>query len=47
MGSVYVTGQNVNLQASILSAGTIRVNNRSGTTITSSANIYMSFTFAL
>lgn len=47
MGSVYVTGQNVNLQAEILGDGTIRVNNRSGTTITSSANIYMSFTFAL
>lgn len=47
IGSVYVTGQNVNLQAEILGAGTIRVNNRSGTTVTSSANIYISFTFAL
>lgn len=47
MGSVYVTGQNVNLQAEILGAGTIRVNNRSGSAVTTSANIYMSFTFAL
>ena len=44
-GSVMVTGQNINLQAEILGDGTIRVNNRSGTTVTSSANIYMSFTF--
>lgn len=47
MGSVYVTGQNVNLQAQILGAGTIRVNNRSGSAVTTSANIYISFTFAL
>lgn len=47
MGSVYVTGQNVNLQAEILGAGTIRVNNRSGSAVTTSANIYISFTFAL
>ena len=46
-GSVMVTGQNVNLQAEVLADGTIRVNNRSGTTVTSSANIYISFTFAL
>lgn len=45
-GSVMVTGQHINLQAEILGDGTIRVNNRSGTTVTSSANIYMSFTFA-
>ena len=44
-GSVMVTGQNVNLQAEVLADGTIRVNNRSGTTVTSSANIYMSFAF--
>lgn len=47
IGSVYVTGQNVNLQAEILGAGTIRVNNRSGSAVTTSANIYISFTFAL
>lgn len=45
-GSVRVTGQNINLQAVILGDGTIRINNSSGTTVTSSANIYMSFTFA-
>lgn len=45
-GSVMVTGQHINLQAEILGDGTIRVNNRSGTTVTSSANIYISFTFA-
>lgn len=45
-GSVMVTGQNVNLQAEILGDGTIRVNNRSGSAITASSNIYMSFTFA-
>lgn len=46
-GSVMVTGQNVNLQAEVLADGTIRVNNRSGSAVTTSANIYMSFTFAL
>jgi hypothetical protein len=45
-GSVMVTAQHINLQAEILGDGTIRVNNSSGTTVTSSANIYMSFTFA-
>lgn len=45
MGSVYVTNQNVNLQAQLFSGGTIRVNNRSGSAVTTSANIYMSFTF--
>lgn len=47
MGSVYVTGQNVNLQAELLGTGIIRVNNRSGSAVTTSANIYISFTFAL
>ena len=47
VGSVYVTGQAVNLQAWIDSAGKITVNNRSGSTITTSANLYVSFTFAL
>lgn len=47
MGSVYVPNQSVNLQAELLGAGTIRVNNRSGSAVTTSANIYISFTFAL
>jgi len=46
VGSVYVTGQAVNLQAWIDNAGRITVNNRSGTSVTTSANIYISFTFA-
>lgn len=45
MGSVYVTGQAVNLQAQLLSSGVIRVNNRSGSAVTTSASIYISFTF--
>lgn len=46
-GSVMVTDQHINLQAEILGDGTIRVNNRSGSAVTTSANIYISFTFAL
>lgn len=46
VGSVYVTGQVVNLQAWIDANGAISVNNRSGTSVTTSANIYISFTFA-
>lgn len=46
VGSVYVTGQVVNLQAWIDANGAISVNNRSGTSVTTSAKIYISFTFA-
>lgn len=45
-GSAYVTGQTVNLQTRIDEDGKIYVNNRSGSTVTTSANIYLSFTFA-
>lgn len=45
-GSAYVTGQTVNLQTRIDEDGKIYVNNRSGTSVTTSANIYLSFTFA-
>jgi len=47
VGSVYVTGQAVNAQAWIDSAGKITVNNRSGSAINTSANLYVSFTYAL
>lgn len=45
-GSAYVTGQTVNLQTRIDEDGKIYVNNRSGSTVNTSANIYLSFTFA-
>lgn len=47
VGSVYVTNQNVNAQAWIDSSGKITVNNRSGSAINTSANLYVSFTYAL
>ena len=45
MGQVYITGVVATLQAEILSSGVIRLNNRSGSAVSTSANIYVSFTF--
>ena len=47
VGSCYITGANASAMAMIGTGGGITLNNRSGSAITSSANIYMSFTFAL
>jgi len=48
MGQVYITGQNpAELQARLTDAGAINLNNRSGSAVSTSANIYISFTFAL
>jgi hypothetical protein len=48
MGQTYITGQNpAQLQAQISPAGAIVLNNRSGSAVGTSANIYISFTFAL
>lgn len=46
-GSVYVTGQSVDLQAQVYASGLIRLNNRSGSSASTSAQIYVTFTFAL
>ena len=47
VGSAYVTGQVVNLQAWVDANGVISVNNRSGSSVSTSANIYLSFTYAM
>lgn len=48
MGQVYITGQSpAQLQAQISTAGAIMLNNRSGSAVGTSANIYISFTFVL
>lgn len=48
MGQVYITGQNpAQLQARLTDSGAINLNNRSGSAVGTSANIYISFTFAL
>ena len=47
IGSVYVTGATASAMAVIGTGGGIMLNNRSGSAIPTSANIYASFTFAL
>lgn len=46
VGSVYITGATASAMAIIGTGGGITLNNRSGTSISTSANIYVSFTFA-
>ena len=45
IGSVYVTGATASAMAIIGTGGGITLNNRSGSSISTSANIYVSFTF--
>lgn len=46
IGSCYVTGATAQVMAIIGTGGGITLNNRSGSSISTSANIYVSFTFA-
>ena len=47
IGSCYITGATASAMAMIGTGGGITLNNRSGSAIPTSANIYISFTFAL
>lgn len=46
IGSVYITGATASAMAIIGTGGGITLNNRSGSSISTSANVYVSFTFA-
>lgn len=45
IGSVYITGATASAMAIIGTGGGITLNNRSGSSISTSANVYVSFTF--